>query len=78
MNKMQMDAPLWGGTPARFFVKTQYVARPPAPWGWAIYTEDRPEPVRCSTRRYRTAEEAWAVGHTMLERLPKSAINTLT
>ena len=75
MNKLQMDPPLGGGASARYFVKAQRVARPPTPWTWAIYEEARREPVWCSTRLYRSAEDAWAVGHAMLDRLPKSVVN---
>ena len=52
-------------------------ARPPTPWTWAICEEGRAEPLRCSTRLYRSAEDAWAVGHAMLDRLPKAAVNAL-
>jgi hypothetical protein len=74
MNKLQMDPPVGLGAPPRFVVKVQHVARPSSPWTWAIYEETGPEPVRCSTRFYRCAEDAWAVGHAMLERLPRPAI----
>ena len=77
MNKLQMDPPLGGGAPPRFFIRAQRVARPPTPWTWTIHEEARPEPVRCSTRLYRSAEDAWAVGHAVLNRLPKSAVNAL-
>jgi hypothetical protein len=74
MNKLQMDPPLGSGTAPRLVVKAQRVARPPTPWVWAIYEEGQAYPVRCSTRLYRSAEDAWAVGHAMLSRLPESAI----
>src|SRR4051812_47020227 len=73
MNKLQMDRPLGGRAPPRFFVRAQRVARPPTPWAWAIHEEGRPAPFWCSTRLYRSAEDAWAVGHAMLGRLPVSA-----
>ena len=73
MNKLQMDPPLGGGTPPRFFVRAQRVARSPTPWTWAIHEEGRSEPLRCSTRLYRSAEDAWAVGSAVLGRLPKSS-----
>ena len=77
MNKLQMDPPLGGGARPRFFVRAQRVARPPTPWTWAICEEGRAEPLRCSARLYRSAEDAWAVGHAMLDRLPKSVVNVL-
>jgi hypothetical protein len=58
----------------RSVVKVQRRARPPGPWAWAIHEEGRAEPARCSTRLYRCAEDAWAVGRAVLERLPRSAI----
>jgi hypothetical protein len=76
MNKLQMDPPLGGGITPRFVVRAQHVARPPAPWRWAIYEEGGSQPSRCSTRLYRSAEDAWAVGHALLSRLPRSAIKT--
>jgi len=76
MSKLQMDPPLGAGAPSRLFVKAQRVARPPSPWTWVIYEEGRPHPFRCSRRLYRSAEDAWAVGHAMLDRLPKSAIQS--
>jgi hypothetical protein len=76
VNKLQMDPPLGAGAPSRFFVKAQRVARPPMPWAWAIYEEGRTHPFQCSRRLYRSAEDAWAVGHAMLDRLPKSAIRS--
>jgi hypothetical protein len=77
MNKLQMDPPLGGGTVPGFVVRAQRVARPQTPWAWAIYEEGKTYPFRCSTRLYRSAEDAWAVGRTLLCRLPKSAINAL-
>ena len=77
MNKLQMDRPLGAGAPPRFFVRAQRVARPPTPWAWAIHEEGRPAPFWCSTRLYRSAEDAWAVGRAMLGRLPVSAVNAM-
>jgi len=74
MNKLQMDPPVGPAAPPHFVVKVQHVTRTSSPWTWAIYEEARGEPVRCSTRFYRSAEDAWAVGRAMLERLPKPAI----
>jgi hypothetical protein len=71
MNKLQMDPPLGGGTPPQFIVKAQRLARPPAPWIWAIYEEGSAHPCRCSSRFYRSAEEAWVVGRAMLDRLKR-------
>ncbi len=76
MSKLRTAPPLPGGgaAPPRFFVRAERVARPPAPCSWAIHEEGRAEPLRCSTRAYRSAEDAWAVGSAVLDRLPKSAI----
>jgi hypothetical protein len=74
MNKLHMDPPLGSGTAPRLVVKAQRVARPPTPWSWAIYEEGETCPFRCSTRLYRSAEDAWAVGRTLLNRLPRSAM----
>ena len=76
MNKLQMDPPLGGAALPRFFVRAQRQARPPTPWTWAIYEEGRAEPYRCSARFYRSADEAWAVGRAMLDRLGKPAERT--
>ena len=58
----------------RFVVRVRRSARPPTPWAWAIHEEGLAEPSRCSTRLYRCAEDAWAVGRAVLERRPRSAI----
>ena len=76
MNKLDMEPPLGGGEP-QFSVRAQRVARPPTPWAWAIHEEGRPAPFWCSTRLYRSAEDAWAVGRAMLGRLPVSAVNAM-
>ena len=55
--------------PRRFSVTVQRLARPPMPWTWAIHEDDAAEPCHRSTRFYRSAEEAWAVGRAMLPRL---------
>jgi hypothetical protein len=55
--------------PRRFSVTVQRLARPPTPWTWAIYEEDVVDPFHRSSRFYRSAEEAWAVGRAMLPRL---------
>ncbi len=73
MSKPQaVPSPRDGAAP-RLVVKVQRRARPPAPWAWAIHEEGRAEPSRCSTRLYRCAEDARAVGRAVLERLPRSA-----
>jgi hypothetical protein len=77
MDKLQMDPPVGGGAAPQFVVRAQRVARPPTPWRWTIHEEGRAEPLRCSTRLYRSAEDAWAVGQAMLDRLPKSTVNAL-
>jgi hypothetical protein len=55
--------------PRRFSVTVQRLARPPTPWTWAIHEDDAAEPCHRSSRFYRSAEEAWAVGRAMLPRL---------
>jgi hypothetical protein len=55
--------------PRRFSVTVQRLARPPTPWTWAIYEEDVADPFHRSSRSYRSAEEAWAVGRAMLTRM---------
>ncbi len=55
--------------PRRFSVTVQRLARPPMPWTWAIHEDDAAEPCHRSSRFYRSAEEAWAVGRAMLPRL---------
>ena len=75
-----MDPPLGDGAGPRFFVRVHRLARPPAPWGWAIYEAGRAEPRQCSTRLYRSADEAWAVGRAMLARTggpPRMAVPEL-
>jgi hypothetical protein len=72
VDKPQTHPPL--AAEPRFVVKVQRRARPPTPWAWAIHEEGRAEPARCSTRLYRSAEDAWAVGKTVLERMPTSAV----
>ena len=56
-------------SPRRFFVTVQRLARPPMPWTWAVHEDDAAEPYLRSSRFYRSAEEAWAVGHAMVARL---------
>ena len=55
--------------PRRFSVTVQRAARPPTPWTWAIHEDDAAEPCHRSSRFYRSAEEAWAVGRAMLTRM---------
>ena len=55
--------------PRRFSVMVQRLARPPMPWTWAIYEDDATDPCHRSSRFYRSAEEAWAVGRAMLTRM---------
>ncbi len=74
MSKLRMDPPPGGGTAPRFLVRVERRARPPAPWAWTIHEEGRAEPSRRSTRFYRSAEDAWAVGSAVLGRLPRSAV----
>jgi hypothetical protein len=72
MTKLQMDPPLGDRAPPRLLIKVERRARPPEPWAWMICQEGRAEPLRCSTRCYRSAEDAWTVGRAVLERLPKT------
>ena len=78
MSKLHMNPPLGGGAPPRLVVKAKRVARPPTPWAWIIYEEGESQPLRSSTRLYPSAEEAWAVGHAMLVRLPRSVLRAPT
>ena len=55
--------------PRRFSVTVQRLARPPTPWTWAIHEDDATDPFHRSSRFYRSAEEAWAVGRAMLTRM---------
>jgi hypothetical protein len=55
--------------PRRFSVTVQRLARPPTPWTWAIHEDDAADPCHRSSRFYRSAEEAWAVGRAILTRL---------
>lgn len=50
-------------------VTVQRLARPPMPWTWAIHEDDATDPCRRSSRFYRSAEEAWAVGRAVLTRM---------
>ncbi len=59
----------WRGPSRRFSVSVQRLARPPMPWTWAIHEDDATEPHHRSSRFYRSAEEAWAVGRAMLTRM---------
>jgi hypothetical protein len=71
MNKPRMDMVRRDGAMPALVVKVQRRARPPTPWTWAIHEDGQSEPVRCSTRLYRSAEDAWTVGRAMLGRLPR-------
>jgi hypothetical protein len=72
MSKLRMDLPISGGIAPPLVVKVERRVHPPMLWAWKICEEGRLEPLQCSTRFYRCAEDAWAVGHAMLDRLPKS------
>ncbi len=50
-----------------FELKVQHLARPPAPWGWAIHVEGRSTRVYTSEARYRSAQEAWEAGRKALK-----------
>ena len=65
-------------SPRRFPVMVRRLARPPMPWTWAIYEDDATEPCYRSSRFYRSAEEAWAVGRAMLTRITSPNCRTLT
>jgi hypothetical protein len=62
----------------RFSVTVQRLARPPMPWAWAIHEDDAAEPCHRSSRFYRSAEEAWAVGRAMLTRMTDPSHRTRT
>ena len=59
----------WGTPRRRFSVTVRRLARPPMPWTWAIHEDDAVDPCHRSSRFYRSAEEAWAVGRAMLARM---------
>ena len=59
----------WRPPRRRFSVTVRRLARPPLPWTWAIHEDDAADPLHRSSRFYRSAEEAWAVGRAMLPRL---------
>ena len=59
----------WRPPRRRFSVTVRRLARPPLPWTWAIHEDDAAEPCHRSSRFYRSAEEAWAVGRAMLVRM---------
>ncbi len=52
-------------------LKVQHMARPPAPWGWAVHVEGRPAPAYASALRFRSAEEAWEAGRAALSRIER-------
>ena len=62
-----------GGGPPFWFVKVQRLARPPMPWAWAIYKDGATDPFQRSVRLYRSADEAWAAGHAVLDRIRRAA-----
>ena len=64
--------------PRRFSVTVQRLARPPMPWTWAIHEDEATEPCHRSSRFYRSAEEAWAVGRAMLTRMTDPTHRTRT
>jgi hypothetical protein len=66
MNGQQIG---WRPPRRRFSVTVQRLARPPMPWAWAIHEDGAAEPCHRSSRFYRSAEEAWAVGRAMLTRM---------
>jgi hypothetical protein len=68
----------WGTPRRRFSVTVQRLARPPMPWTWAIHEDDATEPCHRSSRFYRSAEEAWAVGRAMLIRMTDPIHGTRT
>jgi hypothetical protein len=72
MHTLQSDPPLGGAPMREFFVKAERIGRPPSPWIWAIYEMNRPDALHRSSRSYRSAEDAWAVGCEMLARLGRA------
>jgi hypothetical protein len=73
MNKPRTDSSRREGATPALMVKVQRQARPPTPWTWAIHKDGQSAPLRCSTRFYRSAEDAWKVGRAMLDHLPRAA-----
>ena len=55
--------------PRPFSVTVQRLTLPPMPWTWAINNDEVADPRRRSSRFYRSAEEAWAVGCAVLTRM---------
>ena len=68
----------WRPPRRRFSVTVQRLARPPMPWTWAIHEDDATDPCHRSSRFYRSAEEAWAVGRAMLARMTNPIYGTRT
>ena len=73
MTKMQSGPLLGDRSPARFIVKVQRRALPPAPWGWAIYVEGEQHAHTRSDECYRCAEDAWQAGQLVRVRLGPAA-----
>jgi hypothetical protein len=71
MNKPRMDSSRRDGATPAIMVKVQRQARSPTPWAWAIHKDGQSEPLRRSTRLYRSAEDAWTAGRAVLGSLPR-------
>jgi hypothetical protein len=72
MNKPRMNFSRKDSATPALVVRVQRKARSPTPWTWAIHEDGQPAPLRCSTRFYRSAEDAWKVGRAMLDHLPRA------
>jgi hypothetical protein len=66
MTMLQSDPPIGGGPTPELIVRAERIGRLPRPWIWMIYEGNRPDALHRSSRRYRSAEDAWAVGNKML------------
>jgi hypothetical protein len=71
MSERHKHRPAGSGAPPLLLVKVQRLAKPPMPWTWAIHKEGAAEAHRRSIRFYRSAEEAWAAGRAVADRMGK-------
>jgi hypothetical protein len=66
MNKPRMNSIRKDGATPALVVNVQRQARLPTPWTWAIHKDGQSEPLRRSTRLYRSAEDAWTARRAVL------------
>ena len=65
MSLLQSGPPMGGAPTREVIVKAERIGLPPRPWTWAIYEADGQEALHRSSRTYRSAEDAWTMGHTV-------------